>query len=289
MNQLLQLFYLAYWFVNARIFGRHKPLQSVVFVTGGCDSSCRHCTDCRVSENHMKSYDDIVRDLKACYDKGARILDIEGVNLIDWKDKDKQVGDIFEAARKIGFYNTSTMVPAKFWQRWKEIDAKVDIIWVSISGEKDLPLIDNDRKASLYMVVNANNYKEIERILDFAKSHKNIDQIAFNFHTPFKGSEEMALSQEQRTSVIELLISSKKKGYPIMNTVSGLKNMLNLNFKRYCWICNFVYCDGRQSPICIDNKDSGMCDKCGFSMAGEMNAVFRFKPDTILTGLKSRG
>lgn len=260
-----------------------------MFVTGGCDSTCRHCTNCKIDPNHFKSYSDIVRDLKICYSKGARILDIEGVNLIDWKDGDKKVGDIFEAAREIGFYNTSTMIPARYWKKWDGIKASIDVIWVSISGEKDLSLIDNGRKASLYMVVNANNHEEIERILEFTKDHRNIDQIAFNFHTPFKGSEEMALSQEQRTSVIELLISSKKKGYPIMNTVSGLKNMLSLNFKRYCWICNFVYCDGRQSPICIDNKDSGMCDKCGFSMAGEMNAVFRFKPDTILAGLKSRG
>jgi len=289
MNKLSQLFYLANWFVGARILGKHKPLQSVVFVTGGCNSTCRHCSSCTVSENHFKSFEQTVRDFKACYDKGARILDIEGVNLLRWKDADKDARDIFNAAKEIGFYNTSTMIPAKDWNEWSQLEVNVDVLWISIYGVDDLPFVDTDKKASLYMVINNQNYQQIPKILEFMCQHKNLSQIAFNFHTPFAESESLSLSPEQRKEVIERLIHFKKKGYPIMNTVSGLKNMLSLDFKRYCWICNFIYCDSRQSPICIDDEKSGICSKCGFCMSGEMNAVFRFKLDTILTGLKNRG
>ena len=36
------------------------------------------------------------------------------------------------------------------------------------------------------------------------------------------------------------------------------------------------------------SKVEGVCDKCGFCMAGEMRAVFSFKLDTILAGLSLR-
>lgn len=288
MGQVQQLCYLAQWFISSRILGRRRPLQSVVFVTGGCNSSCRHCTKCNVDASHFKSFSDIERDFQNCYYKGARILDIEGVNLLSWKDGEHTVGEIFDSAKRIGFYNTSTMIPAKDWAAWTELRVNVDVLWISISGKEELPFLDNANKASLYMVVNSTNFYQLPEILEFVQSHRNIQQIAFNFHTPFAGTEALALSPKQRESVIKQLISYKKKGYRIMNTVSGLKNMLSLDFKRFCWICNFIYCDGRQSPVCIDDPQSGICEKCGFSMSGEMNAVFRFRLDTILAGLKSR-
>jgi adenylate kinase len=36
------------------------------------------------------------------------------------------------------------------------------------------------------------------------------------------------------------------------------------------------------------SSKEGVCDKCGFCMAGEMNAVFNFHPSTIFAGLKLR-
>lgn len=288
MKKLYQLFYLALWFFRARVLGVHIPLQSVVFATGGCDESCRHCTKCAFPQGRMKPYDEMVRDLRRCYDSGARILDIEGVDLLRWHDGDRDASALFEAARKTGFYNISTMIPARDWNGWSRLETGEDVLWVSIRGVDDLPLLLTDRSASLYMVVNSRNYDQIPDVLAFMKSHGNITQIAFNFHTPFEDTDDLTLSSELRARVVSQLIEFKKHGYRIMNTVSGLRNMLTLDFKRYCWVCGFVYCDGRQSPVCIDDESAGVCARCGFCMSGEMNAVMRFRPDTILAGLRSR-
>ena len=86
--------------------------------------------------------------------------------------------------------------------------------------------------------------------------------------------------------IIDKVISYKRKGYPIMNSVSGLKNMKDLKFKKYCWISNFVHIDGRKTADC--GVPAHICEKCGFSMSGEMNAVMSLKPDTIFAGLKLR-
>ncbi len=38
-------------------------------------------------------------------------------------------------------------------------------------------------------------------------------------------------------------------------------------------------------PVC---GEAGGCEQCGFSMAGEMDTVFHFCPETILAGLNLR-
>lgn len=279
---------MAWWFFKARFLGRRKPLQSVVFVTSRCDSTCRHCTLCTHPEPYHKPLADIETDFDYCYSQGARILDVEGVDLLQWHDGAHTAADIFALARKKGFYSTSTMVKAADYGEWQQRGIDVDVLWVSILSLSDCDHLRDITDASLYMVVNAENCGDVDSVLEFVQSHKGIRQIAFNFHTPFASTEHLALSPEQRRETIELLIERKRQGYKIMNSVSGLRNMLTLQFTRRCWICNFVYCDGRRSPQCIDDMESGMCEKCGFSMAGEMNAVFAFKPDTILAGLGIR-
>lgn len=289
MKGLLQLIYLGWWFIRARLFGRRKPLQSVLFVTNGCNSTCRHCTLCtHPDEDYLMPLSEIEQHLDYCYTQGARILDIEGVKLLHWHDGEHTASDLFQLAKDKGFYSTSTMIPAADYPAWKELKVQPDVLWVSVMGIGDCTMLEDLQGASLYMVVNNQNCQELPAVLAFVQQHPAIGQIAFNFHTPFPGTEHLALTKEQRKEVITRLITCKRQGHRIMNTVSGLKNMLTLQFKRHCWICNFIYCDGRRSPQCIDNPNSALCAHCGFSMAGEMNAVFNLRPDTIFAGLGVR-
>jgi hypothetical protein len=63
--------------------------------------------------------------------------------------------------------------------------------------------------------------------------------------------------------------------------------MKHNQFKKYCWISNFIRVDGSRLPDC-GGTASGLCDKCGYCMAGEMNSVMNLKPDTIMAGMKLR-
>ena len=56
---------------------------------------------------------------------------------------------------------------------------------------------------------------------------------------------------------------------------------------KYCWITNFIFSDGSRSPKCM-GYTHGVCDRCGFSMGGEMSAVGKMKIDTLISGLKLR-
>jgi hypothetical protein len=72
-----------------------------------------------------------------------------------------------------------------------------------------------------------------------------------------------------------------------MNSVSGLRLMKTNNFLKQCWVSNFIMPDGTRLAEC-QGKAAGVCDRCGFCMAGEMRSVFTFKPDTLWAGMKLR-
>jgi hypothetical protein len=95
------------------------------------------------------------------------------------------------------------------------------------------------------------------------------------------------LDWSKRSEVIDLIIRKKKEGYPVMNSVSGLRLMKHNDFKKQCWVTNFIMPDGDRLAECQGYR-AGVCDRCGLAMAGEMRAVFTFKPDTILAGMRLR-
>ena len=97
----------------------------------------------------------------------------------------------------------------------------------------------------------------------------------------------MAPSQEKKREIIDMILDYKKRGYPIMNSRSGLMKMRDNRFRRRCWMTNFIYTDGTRSPQCM-GESLGICDKCGFCMAGEESAVMELRPDTIFSGLRLR-
>jgi len=295
----MKYLYLPFWFFKTRILGKKIPMVSVVFVTDKCNLKCKHCCIYAKDASITKSYEQIEDDLKYCYRQGARFVDFEGGEPTLWRDGEKNLNDLIALAKKIGFFSTTITTNA---QR-DFSDTKADSVWVSLDGlgkfhdeirgegafEK---LVRNIEKAahphlSVNMVVNALNYSSVDETIEFAKNHPDIEKISINFHTPYDGTENLMLEWNKRIEVIDQVIVYKRKGYPIMNSVSGLKNMKDMKFKKYCWISNFVHINGIKTSDC-GGSILGLCDQCGFCMAGEMNAVMSLKPDTIFAGLNLR-
>ena len=146
------------------------------------------------------------------------------------------------------------------------------------SGHKNL---------SVAMSVNRLNCNSVGKMIRFVKRDPHIKSIAFNLHTPFPGTEELALSRRERAGVIDEILKYKAHHYPVMNSVSGLSVMKKSGFPKYCWMANYYLPDGMKLKQC-PGKELGVCDDCGFCMAGEMYSVMHLKPDTILAGLKLR-
>jgi MoaA/NifB/PqqE/SkfB family radical SAM enzyme len=293
------LFYLPWWFFKAKFLGSQKPLQTVLFISDKCNLTCKHCTVYQLKNPHIKTYEQVKEELEYSYRLGSRFVDFEGGEPTLWRDGEKDLNSLIDLSKAIGFYSATITTNAQM----PFTGSKADSIWVSLDGlgafhdeirgkgafdrlVKNIATA-NHPQLSVNIVINARNYTSVEETIEFAKNHPNIQSISLNFHTPYKGTEYLFLDWEKRAQVIDLIIAKKKAGYPIMNSISGLKLMKHNQFKKQCWVSNFILSDGTRLTEC-QGKTAGICDQCGLSMAGEMKSVFSLKPDTVLAGMKLR-
>ena len=298
-TQIKRFMYLPWWYIQCGILKKERPLQTVLFITDYCNLKCRHCTPEGHKGSRMKPYEEIKKELIYSYRKGSRFVDFEGGEPTLWQDGDKDLNDLYRLAEEIGFFSCTLTTNG---QR-PFGDTLADSVWVSVDGygkyhdavrgPGSFRKLDANIRASghprlsIAMAVNKLNKDSVTRLIRYADSVPQIQSTAFNFHTPFPQTEELTLSPQEREEVIRKIIKMKKKGYKIMNSFSGMKLMLKPDFKKYCWVANYILIDGRRLPQC-PGRLLGVCDQCGFSMSGEMYSLLHLRPDTILSGMKLR-
>ncbi|MDR1330555.1 MAG: radical SAM protein [Tannerella sp.] len=296
---MLPLLYLPLWFLRSVCFGARRPLQTVLFISDRCNLACRHCSIYRSANPSVKTYGQIREELEYAWRLGSRFVDFEGGEPTLWRDGDRDLNSLIRLSKAIGFYSATITTNAQMPFAGSEADS----VWVSLDGLGDFHdairgrgafdrLVKNVAAArhprlSVNMVINAGNYASVRETVEFARDSPHIRSISLNFHTPYAGTEHLFLDWERRAEVIDLIIAMKKDGYPVMNSVSGLKLMKHNRFSRQCWVSNFIMADGTRLPEC-QGRAAGVCDRCGLSMAGEMHAVFSLRPDTLLAGMKLR-
>lgn len=299
MSSIKSLLYLPFWFFRAWFLGRKTPLQTVIFISDQCNLQCKHCCVFAQKTIKKKSYEQIREELEYAYKLGSRFVDFEGGEPTMWKEGERDLNSLIRLAKEIGFFSTTITTNAVMPFTGSEADS----IWVSLDGlgkyhdavrgngvfDKLVKNIETSGHAdlSVNMVVSKLNYQSVDETIEFVKNNPYIKSISINFLTPYPGTEEHQLDWDTRRAIIDKVIAYKKKKYPIMNSVSGLKKMKDNDFKKYCWVSNFITIDGGKSPDC-GGTALGLCDQCGYCMAGEMNSVMNLKPDTIFAGLKLR-
>ena len=311
LHYIKHLIYLPIWFLRARFLGRRAPLQTVLFITDKCNLRCKHCSVYGSAGYKQRSFEDIVADMKYSYEQGSRFIDLEGGEPTLWKEAKGDeargeyytINDLIDKALEIGFFSITVTTNAQQDFSW----IRPQSIWVSmdgvgeyhdrIRGEGSFARLEENIRNSGFkhicvnMVVNSLNHESLDMAMEYAKSNPAIEQISINFHTPYPGTEYLMLPIEKKVEIIDKVIAYKKKGYPIMNSVSGLKLMKRnalgeIKLGKECFVTNFIYTDGSRS-LCL-GYGTEQCRVCGFCMAGEMASVWHFKLDTILAGFKLR-
>lgn len=293
------LFYLPYWFIGAKFFGVKKPLQTVLFISDECNLACKHCSVYNLENPRRKTYEQIKEELIYSYRLGSRFVDFEGGEPMIWHDGKYTINDLIRLSKQIGFFSATMTTNAQLPFH----DCEADSIWVSLDGCGKYhdairgegafdKLVENiarcgHKKLSVNMVINSQNYTNVKETIEFATANPHIKMISLNFHTPYKGTEHLFLDWDKRKEVIDLIIQMKKAGAPVMNSVSGLTLMKTNQFKKSCWVTNFIMADGTRLDAC-QGQYACVCDQCGFAMAGEMRSVFDLKFDTIFAGMKLR-
>ena len=293
-----QLFYYMSWYFKARFLNKKKPLQTVLAISDQCNMTCKHCS----VYNHnpiIKTYAQVQEELLYAYNGGSRIVDFQGGEPTIWKDGEYNLNSLIRLAKKMGFYSvtatTNGLEPFP--------DLESDTLWVSLDGlgayHDDIrgkgafdKLVENvatcnHKNLSANMVVNNRNYPSVAETIQFVRESPYIRTIAINFHTPYPKTGDLFLDWEKREEVIDLVLRMKQEGYPILNSKSGLNFMRRNDFEKICWISGFILPDGSKYDEC-PGRLIDLCERCGYSMAGEMRSVFDFKLDTILAGVNMR-
>ena len=294
--KLTQLFYLPWWYFQIKFLRKKKPLQTVLFISNHCNYACKHCCidkTCKIE----KSYAQIKSELEYSYKLGSRFVDFEGGEPTLWQDEDKNINDLCNLAKEIGFFTTTVTTNAS--QDFSYLNA--DHVFVSLDGIKNhdnirckgafeklkenIAKFPRRKDLSVNMVINSINQKEVKETLEFVEKSPFINGISFNFYNNFNGDSSLNITDKKE--IIKELLEYKKRGFNIINTEKGLKYLANPNFEKVCWMTNFITVEGQKFIGC-QGINSEICKDCGFGMAGEMRALFDFSLSTILAGLKLR-
>ncbi len=286
--------YYAKWFMLSKV-GRKNPLVNTMLINYDCNLRCKHCS---VHENvdrlpgpRIIPYDMAVRELEKKFKEGARVAFFEGGEPTLWKDGDKDLSSLIEAAKRIGYFVTGYTTNGT-----NVIFEQSDVISVSLDGPREVhdrirgPGVFDKLMANLArtehqnifanMVVMQENKDALKGTLEAVQTSGRINGLMINFLTPPPRSQ--ALSLEEKRKVVEEAMALKKQGYPVLNTNSALKELLIEDYEKKCpaWASAFVL-PGPTYFYGCPMRGTEACKQCGFDAVREYSLIVRGNPFAI--------
>jgi MoaA/NifB/PqqE/SkfB family radical SAM enzyme len=273
---------------------RHDPIVGSLIVTDRCNLACQHCAVANLRRTDY-SFPSLCADLRGLRDQGVRILVLYGGEPMLWHDGARRLPDVIAEARRLGFVLVAVVTNGT-----RGLDlADADVVLVSLDGTREhhdqlrgrtydrvLAAIEQAPadNLTLYMAVNAVNLGDIEHVCRLARDLPHVRGVAFNLHTPYPGTEHLALTAEQRRAACASIAAMIDAGYPVLDLRSALPAIADGSAPRPCPQCVIVE-DGRQWTCgrCIEVP--GLCAQCGFLFASELSMLFRGDPRVVRDAL----
>jgi MoaA/NifB/PqqE/SkfB family radical SAM enzyme len=231
--------------------------------------------------------------MKNLYQRGVRIIIIEGGEPFLWRDTKYTIREVVAQAQKL-FFSVGVTTNGTF-----PIEIDSDVVWVSIDGLQKTHdrirgtsfqrIMDNIRVSShpriyAHTTINFLNWKQIPELVDFLSPL--VRGITIQFHYPYEGEkDELFLPFSKRRQVLEELIGMKKNGYPIDNSFACLEALKSNRWKCYPWMIASVEPNGRVTQGCyVQNRGKIACQKCGFSAHTELSLAYSGVLESIRVG-----
>ncbi len=280
---------------QALILGRRRPVVAGIPLTDLCNLRCEHCVVAHAGRGHH-SFETITGWMRLLHRRGARILYLQGGEPFGWNDGERRLDHVVREAREMGFFKVATVTNGTY-----PIETEADLVWVSVDGspkghdairgpgafERLAANLEASSHPNLYanMTVNRLNRREVEAVLRFVAAHPRLQGVSFNFHTPYPGVEELALSREERSRVVGELVRWKRAGLPVVNSVPALRLLASGNYRRPVWLIQMVE-RGELFECCWGASQPGVCERCGYGVIAELSALSRLRPASLLGSLK---
>lgn len=135
-----------------------------------------------------------------------------------------------------------------------------------------------------HITVNSMNWKEIPELVEYLTGM--VKGITIQFYYPYQEvGKHLFLPFADRGTVLDALISLKKRAFPILNSYAALQAMKNNCWKCRPWMITSVEPDGEVTHGCyVKNRDRVSCGECGFSAHTEISLAYNGVMESILVG-----
>lgn len=285
--KMSHLFYFSRFGLRTILFKKRDPILGTIILTDQCNLSCRHCAVNNLT-GVIHPYRQIREEMDQLYALGVRILFFCGGETFLWRDGSKDLRTLVCEAKAMGFLIVNVVTNGTFPLHLPE----ADLILLSLDGGRknhnkirgdtyDL-ILHNIRAATcdnicLYMAINRINQRDIGRVAAVAKAEPHVRAVSFNFHTPYPGTQALALSPAQKKKCLYQISYLLRQGYPIFNLQSAFPYLAENRFPTPCHQC--VVMEAGKLSVCGRCVDiPGLCDACGYFFAAEYALLFSGNP-----------
>jgi Fe-coproporphyrin III synthase len=289
---------LALFFLKTRIFRKKVPLIASFKLTYSCNLKCAPCpfhSKAGMSGSHI-SWDDAAAAIIRLKTMGCLFVIFEGGEPLMWKSGTHDFNDLVLFAKKhfisVGVTTNGTM----------PLDSKTDIIWVSIDGLKQTHdmlrgdsfdrAVSNIRQSThekllVHFTFNRLNFNEFEELTRFIVKLPQVKGITVQFFYPYgQGEEDLDLRPNERRLAVETAIRLKKERFPVLNSSSRLKAMIDNSWNCREWLLANVTPDGNIFSGCYaKGHGTADCNVCGFTPVAEASGAYNFFPESLISGL----
>lgn len=285
---------LAWFGATTVLLRRRDPIVGSLILTDRCNLACRHCAVANIRRLDYPM-EQIRADLRVLWARGVRVLFLYGGEPFLWHDGGWALRDVVAEARRIGFPIVNVVTNGT---RGLDLPG-VDLLMVSLDGTREHHdairgrtydrVLANvaaapPRSVCLYMAINRINLGDIEHVCNLAEELDAVRCVAFNVHTPYPGTESLALTREERRAAAARIADLKRVGHPVLDLASALPAIAENDFPTPCPQCVVIE-DGRtwECGRCADIP--GLCAECGFFFAAELSLLFQGRPRVVAEAL----
>lgn len=293
-----RVWYLAKYYARARFLNDKRPILAGMKVTHRCTLKCRQCPYWQRPMTDLR-WEDILRLIPELYRSGVRIIILEGGEPLLWQDGGRTLKDVVREAKKYFFcvgVTTNGTLP---------LDTGPDITWVSIDGLRDTHdrlrgrsfdrIIENIRESAhprvfANITLNRLNIGEITELIKFLAPL--VKGITIQFFYPYPESEDLLLTWDERSAVLNELIGLKKAGYPVSDSILALETLKDNSWACEPWMIANVEPDGSFSHGCYlknRTRDKNPCNLCGFAAHAEISLAYQLNWQAIMAGKEILG
>ena len=202
------------------VIHRNKPLLASLNPHYRCNLTCQQCPFYAMQAEGLR-YEQVLDVLERLYQRGNRLVVLEGGEPMLWKDGAYSIHDVVSAAKRKFFsvgMTTNGSLP---------LDVAVDTLWVSIDGLeathnalRGAPIfsriMDNIKKSQhsrlyTHITINSVNATEIPELIRFLAC--KVRGMTVQFYYPYNHKDELFLDFDRREKLLEEIIQLKRQGY----------------------------------------------------------------------------